>query len=107
MPWRAERRRGRAAVARTAFGGACSKTTQARAEQDDTQALAVAVADNIVVQSELKVLPVPIFGQVKPSSACLSAPCLPPLLSHVFGLCPRRQREHRAFVKQCPRPGGS
>ena len=61
-----------------------------------------AVADNIVVQSELKVLPVPPGRQVKPSYACLSAPCLPPLLSHVFGLCPRRQREHRAFVKQCP-----
>ena len=46
--------------------------------QDDTRA----VADNTLVQSELKVLPVPICGQVKPSSACLSAPCLPPPKDH-------------------------
>ena len=64
------------------------------------------MADNIVVQSELKVLPVPPGRQVKPSSACLSAPCLPPLLSHVFGLCPRRQREHRAFVRAKARFAG-
>ena len=37
-----------------------------------------AVADNIVVQSKLKVLPVPICGQVKPLSACLSVSYLPP-----------------------------
>ena len=47
------------------------------------------VADNIVVQSELKVLPVPPGRQVKPSSACLSAPCLPPLLSHGGPPCVR------------------
>ena len=37
-----------------------------------------AVADNIVVHSKLKVLPVPICGQVKPLSACLSVSYLPP-----------------------------
>ena len=39
-----------------------------------------AVAENIFIQNWLKVLPVPICGQAKPSSACLSAPCLPPSL---------------------------
>mgnify|MGYP004573372255 FL=1 len=59
--------------------GHCS--TKARCSlcrQDDTRA----VADNTLVQSELKVLPVPICGQVKPSYACLSAPCLPPPKGH-------------------------
>ena len=42
--------------------------------QDDTWL----VADNILVQSELKVLPVPICGQVKPLAACLSVSYLPP-----------------------------
>ena len=45
------------------------------------------VADNILVQSELKVLPVPICGQVKPSSACLSACYLPPLESGLHRIC--------------------
>ena len=42
--------------------------------QDDTWL----VTDNILVQSELKVLPVPICGQVKPLAACLSVSYLPP-----------------------------
>ncbi len=45
------------------------------------------VADNILVQSELKVLPVPICGQVKPSSACLSACYLPLLESGLHRIC--------------------
>ena len=45
------------------------------------------VADNILVQSELKVLPVPICGQVKPSSACLSACYPPPLESGLHRIC--------------------
>mgnify|MGYP007049950403 CR=1 FL=1 len=53
------------------------------------------VADNILVQSELKVLPVPIYGQVKLSSACLSACYLPPLESVYI-----------ASALQLPRPHG-
>ncbi len=45
------------------------------------------VADNILVQSELKVLPVPICGQVKPTSACLSACYLPLLESGLHRIC--------------------
>ncbi len=39
-----------------------------------------AVADNILTQNLLNVLPVPICGQVISSSACLSASCLSPPL---------------------------
>ena len=60
--------------------GHCS--TKARCSLCRHSGFAVAVADNTLVQSELKVLPVPICGQVKPSSACLSAPCLPPPKDH-------------------------
>ena len=88
MPWRLRGGADDTAAARTACGGACSKTTHTRTAAVARvarrhKARMAAVADNIVVQSELKVLPVPPGRQVKPSSACLSAPCLPPLCVHV------------------------
>ena len=64
-----------------------------------------AVADNTLTIKQKSTLPVSKTRQDKSLFRSLSGDYLPPQTRHAVS--PRRQREHRAFVKQCPRPGGS
>ena len=64
-----------------------------------------AVADNTLTIKQKSTLPVSKTRQDKSLFRSLSDTSLPP--ANPTRCAPRRQREHRAFVKQCPRPTGS
>ena len=65
-----------------------------------------AVADNTLIIKQKSTLPVSKTRQDKSLFRSLSGAYLPPV--ERTSVCrPRRQREHRTFVKQCPRPSGS